>query len=207
MATYPPLPNIIRVRLTWTDGKGRFGSRFFLDSTTSPYAAADLNYLASQVSSLWGTNMAVRTVPPYALVQVDTQDMGLATGAVGQWTGSVVGTATAGNIASSNSMNIRPLIADHYRGGHPVLHHPPPGPTNLADSRTWLGTFVTGQTTAWTAFMNAIGAINHGTVVTPFQVVPRHWTPGGTTAQVEMALVTAWAAQSRVGTMRARLST
>jgi hypothetical protein len=204
---YPPLPDIIRCKLTWSDGKGKWGSRFFLDSTTSPYAQSDLVYLAGQIASQWGTNLAAKTNAGFSLVQVDCQDLGSMTGAVGTWQGNTSGTGGAGDVPSSTCVDIRHLIADHYRGGHPVLHHPPGTTVNMADNRDWLGTYASSMATSFGALMTALGAINHGSVVNPFHVVPRGWVPGGSTGAVHFALVTGYLAPTKFGTMRRRLST
>lgn len=201
------MPQVIRVRLVWSDSSGHFGSRLFFDAGAPVYAQPDLTYLATQISSLWGTNMKADVANTYALSEVDCLDLGSSTGALGLWQGTVQGTNGANELPSNCCVNIRPLIPQHYRGGHPVTHHPPASQTAVAGTRNWTGTFTNGVATHWGAFMAAITAITHGTVVAPAPVVPLGYKPGATFSNITLAQANGYLVPTKFGTMRRRLYT
>jgi len=204
---YPDLPDIIRVHFTWSDGNGKFGSRIFFDGSTSPYLQADLQALSTQISVLWGTNLKGDVGSTIQLVQVDSQDLGARDGAVGTWQGNIPGTAGSNELPSNVSANIRPIIPQHYRGGHPITHHPAATLVQTSGVRNWTGTFATGLATHWQAFITALETYTHGTVTALNQVVPLGYKPGASTADVVMAFPTQYFCPTRFGTMRRRLLT
>jgi|SRR5215467_4788343 len=199
---------MIRVHLTWSDTNGHFGSRFFLEGGGTPFALNDLQYLAGQVSALWGTNMKADVSNSFSLTQVDCLDLGTNTGLTGTWQGSIAGTAGINELPSNTSVNIRSLIVQHYRGGHPVLHHPPASQTQVAGPRNWTGTFTTGVATHWNAMMAGITAISgHPTVNGLTPAVLLGYRPGASTGQVTPSFPTGYFVPTRFGTMRRRLTT
>src|SRR5215472_1741732 len=95
MLPYPFIPGVIRTHFTWSDGKGHYGSRMYLEGGGVPYPLADLQYLATQIATLWGTNMKADCASSISLTQVDCLDLGTNTGFNGTWQGSIPGTAGA----------------------------------------------------------------------------------------------------------------
>jgi ribosomal protein L31 len=205
MATYPFLDSVIRAQFQWNDGAGLFGSRLFFEASTGPYPTADLLYLATQLSALWGTNMKQDVHPNFSLVKVTCTDLTNATGAVATWQGSIAGTSGGSPVSSNCAVDIRSILKQHYRGGHPVFHHPPSSTSNLAGSRAWGGTYCNGVATHFQAFINAVAALSSGTITTTQHVVPLHYKPGNTFAQVTLSFPTSYLVPTRLGSMRSRL--
>jgi len=207
MPSLPFLPECIRIRLVWSDTNGHFGSRIFVNGGALVYNQPDLVSMANAVSTAWGTNMKADVANSYSLTSVECLDLNGPTGALGLWQGSITGTAGLNELPSNCSVNIRALIPQHYRGGHPVLHHPPASATQVAGPRNWTGTFCNQVTTNWQAFINAIGAIHSGTVVAPVAVYPLHYEPGVAAGNVILAQANGYLVPTKFGTMRRRLST
>jgi hypothetical protein len=87
-----------------------------------------------------------------------------------------------------------------------VFHHPGANSGSLADPRHWTGAFVGPIAASMSAFMAAVEASPPSSMTSPIQVVPRHWKPGASTADVEIALVTGFVVPTAVGTVRSRLT-
>jgi len=144
----------------------------------------------------------------YSLVEVDCLDLSSNTGLLGVWQGSIAGTAVGGAPPANCSVNIRTLIVQHYRGGHPVLHHPPTTQSNQSGSRSWTGSFCTGVATHWQAMQTGITAITgHPTVNGCIQVVLLGYRPGAAPGAVVVSTPTGYLASTRIGTVRRRLTT
>lgn len=203
---YPPIAGVIRANWTFSDGVGKFGFRTFWLASTSPYSVSDLNYLASHLSSLWSTNMASSVSNTFQLQRIDTVDLGEANGLKGVWQGSISGTATATTIPSNCTVNIRPILTQRYRGGHPVIHHPPPNSGQLSNQRNWSSSYCSSVASAWQALVTAVEALSSGNITGTLHVVPLHWRPGAPAANVVVATPQSYVVPTLLGTMRRRLT-
>jgi len=205
--TLPTVPSTLRCGLRWSDGIGHYGSRLFFNGGNPPFTSPDLNGFATAISTAWGANLAQDVTNSIFLVEVDLLDISTHNGLIGTWIGSKQGTSGATQLASNLCVNIETQITHHYRGGHPVLHHPPPTQSQLQDTRTWRSTFCGGVATHFQAFLTACAAYTSTTVTGMSQVIllgyragnppppPTTWTPIG------------YKVPTRVGTMRRRVAT
>lgn len=157
----PGLPspgNILRVEFKTGDlASIEAGSRFFLSYTGGPPTAGNLNTLASDVSSTWGTHMASMVNASFALHGVVITDLSSDTGAVGEWTGTVDGTRTGGgSLIASAAAVVNHQIDRRYRGGRPRTYVIAGTAADLDGTNEWGSDFLTDMLTAWQAWIAAI---------------------------------------------------
>jgi hypothetical protein len=190
----------------WSDGAGQFGSRFYIQMGAGHLAAPDLASYCTDVSAAWGTSLKAATQNNFALVKVVAQDLTDAASLSGTWQGSITGTSGTTEVPSSCCANIRFLIPQRYRGGHPLIHLPPPAGNTLANPRTWSGSFAGGMGTSFQTFINACIASTHGTLAGVKHVVPLGYRPGAVAADVILSQPSSYLCSQRVGSMRPRLT-
>jgi len=193
------------VSLYWSDSAGQFGSRFFIQMGSGNLAAADLNSFCTDVSAAWGANLRPHTQNAFSLVKVTAQDLTDSTGLSGTWVGSLAGIDGTGEVPSNCSMNIRFMIPQRYRGGHPLLHHPPGANSELQNPRTWTGAFASTMGGVFNTFITAVLASTHGTLAGVKHVVPLGYRPGAVTSAVVLSQPSSYLGVTRVGSMRDRL--
>jgi hypothetical protein len=203
---YPTLPACVRSTLRWYDGSSLYGSRMFWTYQTPPASVAALNSLATAIATNWHTQMGPLTASSIALVEVDTEDLNSRTGNNGAWQGTLSGSNAGYEPPANASMNVRFLITDHYRGGHPYMHHPPPPAQKLQNSRTWDPATCSSAAAAFTAMVAAINTAQSSFLIPQSHVVPRHWRPGGSSANVTFSYPYAYAVPTHVGSIRSRLT-
>jgi len=197
----------MRASFQWYDGNGHFGSRLFFSGTGSPWVTADLNSFATQLATEWNTSLAQDVINTYSLVQVKVQDMTSTGGYTGTWGGTHAGTLSGFALPSNSAVNIRSMVSLHYRGGHPVLHHPPPGTAQMASNRFFTTAYTSGVRTHFQAFVAAMLAYTTGGISSMQQVAVLKWRPGGTSAQIILEPPVDYQVTTRIGTMRRRLAT
>src|SRR5262252_3870274 len=202
---YPTVSNCIKSSFTWYDGSGHFGSRLFWGAVGAPWTVADLTTFATNIATAWGTNLKQDVANSYSLTQVQTQDISSTAGNVGVWQGSTSGTAGINEMPANCAVNIRSIIAEHYRGGHPVFHHPAASSTQLSSPRLWTGTFTTGVRTHFTAFLAAVEAGSAGGITTITHVALRGYVPGAASSAVVKWPPVNYLVNTKVGSMRRRL--
>jgi hypothetical protein len=168
--------------------------------------ANDLNSYCTDVSVAWNTSLKAATQNNFALVKVVAQDLTDATGLTGTWQGSISGTSGISEVPSNASVNIRFMIPQRYRGGHPLIHLPPPAANTLANPRTWSGSFAGSMGGSFLTFITACIASSHGTLAGVKHVVPLGYRPGATTADVILSQPGSYLCSQRVGSMRPRLT-
>lgn len=167
--TTPPLPAspCIRVRLDYQETDGFFGgSRFFLSYSGSAPTTANLNTLAGDISSQWGTHIAPLMSTTWTLTEVDCLDIASNSGASGLWQGIVAGTDAGSPSAAQVATNIEYKISRRYRGGKPRMFLPPGTDTQRADLSHWSASYISSVNTGIAAFFTAIEALSIGAIGT-----------------------------------------
>lgn len=205
MATYPAVSGTVRIGFHWSDGVGHFGSRLFWAGTNGTPSQPDLNAFATAIATAYGVNIASLHASAISLVQVDVLDISSNTGLMGTWTGTKSGSGTS-SLPSSCSIDIEAQIAKRYRGGHPVIHLPPPIVTNMVNARQMSATFTGNVLTNWTAFHQAVDAFSSGTVGPGGFSILTGYRPGALPSQVVDWTINSWKVKGTIGTMRKRLT-
>ena len=203
---YPSIPATIRSTFRWYDGTSLYGSRMFWLYGTPPASIANLATLATAIATNWHSNMGATVASAIALTEVDCEDLNARNGHIGNWQGTFSGSNAGYEPPANASLNVRFLIPDHYRGGHPFIHHPPPPVQKMQNSRTWDPTTCATAATAFTAFVSAVEATAIPPMGSVQHVVPRHWRPGGSSSDVLLPQPAAYAVPTHVGSLRSRLS-
>lgn len=203
----PPLPYVTsqaRVDLEYTDGVSTFGSRFFVTYGPVPPSEADCNAYSGVIKGLWTDNMAPLINQDYGLQTVTTTDIGASSGNEGSWHGLEVGGLTDAPLSSNVSADADLNISSRYRGGHPVMHFPPPGASELSNPRQFTSDFKTEFDTAVNNFLQAINGAEMVSATPTDWVILRGYRPGATEEEVQIFQVNSAELRRYVGTMRRR---
>jgi hypothetical protein len=138
------------------------GFRFFNQYTGGPPTLANLNALASAISTAWGAQQKTMLASAALLAEVQCLDLSVSPANKGQWVGSIGGTrgTPTGNQPTVDTCAIIELqIGRAYRGGKPKMFTPYGITTDFQPPDTWAGAFVTANDAAWTAFQSALAGI------------------------------------------------
>lgn len=162
MPALPPATNVIRIQFEYlTASPLRAGNRLFYHYTGGPPSATNLNTLASDISTAFGTDLAGLMDVSYALTNVVCTDLTSSTAAEGSWSGSVSGTrGSSGGEETVNDCLLQVFTIDRrYRGGKPKTFWPFGLVTDRASPATWDGTLLSDAAGGWTAFNSALLAL------------------------------------------------
>jgi hypothetical protein len=154
----PPVDSPSSLRIEWVtadDASINAGSRIFMSYTGSAPSAADLNSLATAVSTAWSDNIKSSVGGSEALVGVTVTDLATHAGAQGSWSGSIGGTAT-GELPASAAVLVNHQIVRRYRGGRPRTYVRAGTTANLTGTNKWSSGFISGFLTSWQAFVAQI---------------------------------------------------
>lgn len=201
---YPTVTGVARVSLKWSDGTGTFGSRIYAFYGLDTHDAGALTDLANGVQAAYAANLVHLIDSNYKLVSVIARDLSDTTGTEGSWTGSVAGSLSGETLPSNVSTDVQLKIPSSYRGGHPVMHLPPPDASALETGRAYTDVFVTNATTYTQDFMTAVNDIvlEGGTAVV--WTVLRGYRDGALPEAVTKYTVSSTQVRKYVGTMRRR---
>lgn len=204
MLTMPFIPGVVRLGFTWSDGVADFGSRIFLKGAWTALTAADLHAAAADLSGTWGTHLAPETAPTYHLVKLDLLSLSSDTAPYGYWTGSIAGTNAGQELPSNVSVDIEFNTDLRYRGGRPLIHHPPGTADQLESGRQFSDAAVAGWTAAFTAFAAGITAVDEGAFTGAAHVWLHGYKSGATVDEVTIKAIAGYQCRQYVGTMRRR---
>jgi hypothetical protein len=157
------------------------GSRFFLTYTGGAPSAGDLNTLASDISTDYGTHMAPLLASSESLHNVTITDLSSDSGAVGEWTGTVDGTRSGTNLIASGAFLVNHQIDRRYRGGRPRTYVRGGVMGDLASghSNLWSDTFIAAALAGWEAWIAEILGTT-GVGITLTNIVNVSWYKGNT---------------------------
>jgi hypothetical protein len=201
----PTVAHHARIDLKYYDGTSNWGSRFFIfyGAGVTPDEAA-LNTLAAGIQSMWTSDMAQAISEAYSLVAVTATDLTSTSGPVGEWTGSEAGTVSGAALPSNVSADADLFIADRYRGGHPVMHFPPPPAGYLGTERTYSTSYKTNFDGWVTEFLNNVNSYEISGGVDIVWNVLRGYRNGASPSDVAPWPVLNASLRKTVGTMRKR---
>jgi hypothetical protein len=165
--------------VTGGDASRSAGSRFFLSYTGGAPSAGDLNTLAGDVGSAWGTHIAPRVPNTESLESVTITDLSSDTGAVGVSTTAVAGTNSGFPLIASAAALVNHQVDRRYRGGRPRTYVRAGTQTDTTSRNEWGETFIGEMLTAWEGFISEILG-ETGVGITLTNIVNVSWYKGNT---------------------------
>jgi hypothetical protein len=157
MPALPPVPNVVEIAQQYTEGEDiNTLNRWFIGYGGTAPTATQLVAFAANIAAVWGGALAPQTNANTSLTSVICTDLTSAVGAVGTWSGSVVGTKSGVPLSAAAAVVVSQEILRRYRGGHPRVYLPGRTQSDLTDSQRWSGTFTAAMATAWAAFVGGI---------------------------------------------------
>lgn len=191
----PALPNVskvLRVDLLQTIGANtRVKNRIYFSYTGVGPTTADLNTLASTISSAWVSGMIARQNTGCILTGINITDLTSPSAAQVATSQSRTGTLAGTPLSAGVAMIVKLKIARRYRGGHPRYYHAGRVVSDLATSTTWSATQTADLVVGFNAFIAACVAsppTNLGTLaqvnVGYFQGFTNRTFPSGRTHSV-----------------------
>lgn len=194
----------MRVDLKWGDTIGVFGSRFFYSYGPATPTAGDLDTASATISGFASTDLGAAYSAAFRLVEVQCTDLDSVDGAVGRWDGSLPGALSGDPLTSNVSADLDLSISSRYRGGHPVMHLPPPNSEQIVSPRTWSADYITTLSSAGANFLEDLNSNSLIGDVDGVWVVLRGYRPGAEPGAVTPYPVQSTHGRQYVGTMRRR---
>jgi hypothetical protein len=204
MPALPAAAGVVRTALSGTTtGAGVWLTRFYTHYSGTPPTNAQLATYDAAIGTAWGTNIKPLQNAALALVQIASEDLTSATGAVDTTASAQTGTRAGSALPSSAAAVISYVIARRYRGGHPRGYWPLGADSDLNSETQWTAAFVASLNTGLANFFTAVAAAG--------------WTGAGTLTHVNVSyysgftvitqdLVTGVSAKLSIGTQRRRLN-
>lgn len=160
MPALPDVPGVSRLILNGLMNGQPWAAVQYAQTPGAALTQAQVDALATGVSTAWNNAMAQGHSTAVTLTQVTAQDLTSKTGAIGVSTvthpGTRAGTPGANNIAAVASWK----IAVRYRGGHPRTYWPAGVQGDVTAGRLWSGTFKTLMESAIAGYVTNINAIS-----------------------------------------------
>ena len=158
MPALPDVPNTLKIAFRYsTTGLLEAGNRIYYTYSGGPPTVGNLNTMATDISTAWGTNMAGMMSSDYHLIGITITDLTSSTAAEGSWSGSIVG-ANSGHPPGIDAAMLQNFtIARRYRGGKPRTYWPWGVAGNVnSDDVTWTSAILTTAQGAWNGFNTAL---------------------------------------------------
>jgi hypothetical protein len=161
MPALPVVPNTLKVAFRYsTTGVLECGNRLFFTYSGGPPTVGNLNTMATDLSTLFGTDLAGLMSEDFHLIGIQIIDLSSSMAAEGSWSGSIAGANAAHDMPLDIALLQNFTIARRYRGGKCRTYWPFGTPGNLnADDVTWTAAFLATAATAWTNFYNGVQAL------------------------------------------------
>lgn len=191
MPALPVVPKVIKTALIWSDGINTdIVTRFYIEYGGSAPGPSDLNSYCASVRAGYAALLAADTSAALTLGRVHAIDLSSATGAEGDDSTSVVGTATDPPNALDVSVVVSYEFARRYRGGHCRGYWPLLTSAQLANPQRWDGTAVSNLHTDLESFFA--------------DVLAAGWSGAGTLSQVNVSYFHGFTVVTNPTTGRAR---
>jgi hypothetical protein len=157
MPALPPVPNVVEIALQQTEGEDNNTiNRWFIAYGGAAPTATQLVAFATNVATVWATDLSPQTNADVALTAVTCTDLTSATGAVGVFTTSIPGTKAGTPLSAAAAAVVSQTILRRYRGGHPRVYLPGRTQSDLFDAQRWTAAFNAAMLTAWSNFVAGI---------------------------------------------------
>ena len=162
MPPLPPVPEVLRAQVLWSDGDDpRTTSTIYLSYSGASPDGSDCAGIAAQITTAFAAHAGLWDIDT-ALQGCVVTDLNADDGATGEHEASTQGTRSGTPFAGATCTVVSYSIARRYRGGRPRNYFPWGVPADLADKQGWSGAYIAEVTTAWTAISTALKAITQG---------------------------------------------
>ena len=163
MPALAPVPNVLKLELSGTDGAGdNWANVLHFRWTGSAPTTVDLDGMCTFISGHWLALVAPQVQPQITLTQVMLTDLTSPTSAQGIDATPQIGGLATTELPSSVAVLVSYPSSVRYRGGHPRTYLLAGGLAEMADGRTWSAGFVTAVQAAWRTFLNSIVGLTEG---------------------------------------------
>lgn len=204
MAVGIPATNVVMIVIGGGIGAGKWNNIFHAQYSGQAPSVAQLNTLATTLTTSWTTNFAPLVNTGVSLTQVDLADLTNPAASATKTTQNVTGTRTGSPLSGQAAAVISWQINVRYRGGHPRTYVPGPVNTDLTNASLWTTPYKTAllaAANAWRTTINGLttGATTYQMVAVSFRTnnLPR---PTGVPYTINSAVI-----HGRVDTQRHRL--
>ena len=167
MPALPPVTDVIRYKLLWTDGAALDVSTvFYFQYGGGSPSSADCLSLATQVYNAAVSELIPNIGADWILVGCDAEDLNSASGAHATYTHSTPGgDATGQPLSAQVAVLINHVIGRRYRGGKPRSYLPGPTSAAINTPQEWSSAFQSAVTAAFGTFISDILAATAGTTL------------------------------------------
>lgn len=163
MPPLPPADRAIRIRFAGVHQTTVWNNVLYVQYTAGVPGAADLATLASDLATLYDTQLQQWLGTIIELKQVEAIDVSSGSGNAGIWTGTLAGAVGGGVTPANVAVCISKKVARRYRGGHPRIYLGGIPTSSLADAKSFTPTFRNNMEVAAVAFRTAINAKTYAT--------------------------------------------
>lgn len=171
MPALPDVPGVLRIDFKHSEtGDPSLGNRVFFKYSGGAPSPSDLNSLAGDFPSDWGSTLANLAGVAVTLDEVVITDLTSPSASRGTWTGSQAGTRAGTGLSRNDCALLNFVIPRRYRGGKPRIYAPWGVAADLATLATWSGSFITAVHSEWTNWVALFQGHSVGTTVIGAQV-------------------------------------
>lgn len=144
MPALPDVLKVLRVEYEWTIGEDLHAKcREFFFYTGAGMSGPDIDTLAGNIASSYGTNLKGLTTDDRTLIQVLITDLTTPLAPQGTWTGTTIGTRGGNALPASAAIVESMEIVRRFRGGHGRTYWPFGNQADTQDAQTWKAAFQT----------------------------------------------------------------
>jgi hypothetical protein len=164
-APLAPVPNVLRVYLKGyvdTLNTRQWGIVLHFGYTGTAPSNATCAAIASEVNTVWTTNMVPEMPSPGSLNEVQVTDLTSDSAGEGTWTGSTAGSRGDDSIPANAAFLISYAAPSRYKGGHPRTYLMIGGNADLQGAAEWSTAFQAEGLTHWKAFLTALVGFTSG---------------------------------------------
>lgn len=204
MANLPPVPNVVRVRISGLLVGQPWANVMHIRYTGSPPQSADLNGLNTTVANAYNTEFCQLMTVQAVVRNVDSWDLTSPAGASASAAVNFLGTRAGPSFTNDVATCISWKVNYRWRGGHGRTYLPGPTTSDVQQGRLWTSTF---ETLAETSASDFLSIINVATMLGgPLQLVLVRYIDAGQLLANPLVLpIVGSTVHSRVDTQRRRL--
>jgi len=163
MPALPPVQNVVQAQLNGTIGNGKWSNTIYLQYTGTAPQVADLNTIATGITTAWNTNIAPLVPTTAALATINLADLTAPTASTLRGASAVAaGTRAGTQMPNSAALVVSELCNLRYRGGHPRNYLPAGVIADVTTGSQWTTAFKTAALSGMRAYRTALNALTHG---------------------------------------------
>lgn len=166
MPPLPSVPNVVRIKHTFTDATDLSAqTRMHFGYTGGPPTNADALALATAIHAAFVTDMQGLMADDLGLTALEVLDLSSPSGGVGVDITLSQGTRGLDYLSAGTAVLVQMRIARRYRGGKPRMYWPIGVSTDLASATAWQAGSQAAFLTGFNNYQIAVGGLTSGTTV------------------------------------------